>query len=256
MAADPNDPLIRYGNGKKAMRLSELLQTELMQSLDASYRDKWEKFLRENPSIGIGETEREDEKVTRDFYERYKPLKSEPNFYDPKVYRDSTRGKIKEFGGKIYKLVGPSSSATPNASWHTGGYAVDVVGNRVLAGKRAPEYGIRQVTSTDENWHFQPAGVPDGRRVLDFVKNRYGRDILAQPLDDKALTYFNQSFASNAPYHPPSILANLDALLGAPTNPDYGTRKAWENRNAPKPPAVRAKEAPRIQPKGNNITYR
>jgi len=253
MAVD--DPFIPYGDGKKRMRLSELLQTELMQSLDASFRDKWEKFLRENPTVGIGNTDRDDATVTQEFFERYKPLKSEPDFYDPKVYKDSTRGRIKEYDGKIYKLVKDSAAATPNASWHSGGYAVDVVGNKRLAGKKAADYGIRQVTSTDENWHFQPAGVPDGRRVLDFVKNRYGRDILAEPLDDKTLTYFNQQFASNAPYHPPAILSNLDALLGPPIDATVGTRKRWESRNAPAVPATKQPRQPRIRPKGNAAGY-
>jgi hypothetical protein len=83
-----------------------------------------------------------------------------------------------------------------------------------LAGKIADKYGLRQVTSNNETWHFQPKGMPDGRRVIDFLRSQYDYEIPEEGLPEAALAYINDNFASNSPEHPEEVLNTIRQLLG------------------------------------------
>lgn len=216
--AKEEDPLIPWGYGGKKIRLSQVVNDPMFQSLASGFKENILKLITENPEIGIGGADREDAQVAALWKQRYEPTNEKIDINNPNTYNKFKKGQLKEFNGQIYKLKkGMAPSATPNASWHTGGFAVDLIGNTELAGKLASKYGLNQVTSTGENWHFQPAGMPDGRRVIDFLKKRYAKDITKEPLSEKALKYINENFASNAPSHPAQILSMLDALIGTPT---------------------------------------
>lgn len=235
-----SDPLIPVGYGGKKIRLSQLVNDPLFLGINESWRDNILRLISENPSIGIGGTDREDKQVAELFSKRYAPTNEKIDITDPKVYEQFKKGNLKEYNGKIYRLKkGMSAAATPNASWHTGGMAVDFIGDTALAAKLAEKYGIRQVTSTGENWHFQPAGLPDGRRVIDFIKKRYGKDIIKERLSPEALEYINSNFASNAPSHPKEILDKIDSFfkVSAPAKPK--TRPA--NSRTGKPSRIQAR---------------
>lgn len=226
-----NDPLIPWGY-KGKIRLSQIPKDKMFLSLDESFRNNLLKMITENPTIGIGETTRPEPNVEREFNKRYKEVSENLDPTDPKTYKEFLRGRLKEYNGKIYRLKkGQAPSAVPSASWHTGGFAADLVGDRDLAAKIAAKYGLNQVTSTGETWHYQPKGTPDGKRVLDFLKSRYNYDAVKTPLSDKALQYINQNFASNAPYHSPRIISTIDALLGVtPVNPAWGLPPAKKKK--------------------------
>lgn len=212
-----SDPLIPVGYGGKKIRLSQLVNDPIFLGINESWRDNILRLISENPSIGIGGTDREDKQVAELFAKRYAPTNEKIDITNPKMYEQFKKGNLKEYNGKIYRLKkGMSAAATPNASWHTGGMAVDFIGDTALAAKLAEKYGIRQVTSTGENWHFQPAGLPDGRRVIEFIKKRYGKDILKDKLSPDALDYINTNFASNAPSHPKEILEKIDSFFASP----------------------------------------
>lgn len=218
MASKETDPLVPWGYGNKKIRLSQIPNDPLFKSLEPKFAANVLRMITENPSIGIGGADRAEAEVLKLWKERYAPTNEKLNILDPEVYKAFGRGDYKEYQGKIYKLVNGSAAATPNASWHTGGYAVDLVGDSELAGKIAKKYGINQVTTTGENWHFQPAGMPDGRRVLDFLKTNYGVDVNQTPLSQEALDYINNNFSSNAPVHPQEVLNMIGKLVGKSNN--------------------------------------
>lgn len=207
------EPMIPWGYNGKKIPLSQIVNDPMFQSLDPAFAANVLKMITENPTIGVGGADRTDAEVLKNWKQRYRPTNEKLNINDPKIYKAFGEGKYKEYKGKIYKLVKGSAVATPNASWHTGGYAVDFVGDTKLAAKMAKKYNIRQVTSTKENWHFQPAGSPDGRRVLTFLKDNYGYDAIKNPLSPEALDYINNNFSSNAPAHPKQVLATIEKLL-------------------------------------------
>lgn len=210
-----SDPFISVGYGGKKIRLSQLINDPTFMGINESWRDNILRLISENPSIGIGGTDREDAEVAALFKQRYAPTKEKIDVNNPNVYEEFKKGRLKEYNGQIYRLKkGMSPSATPNASWHTGGMALDFIGDTALAAKLADKYGIRQVNSTGETWHFQPAGLPDGRRVIDFIKQRYGKDIIKDKLSPEALDYINTNLASNAPSHPQEILDKIDSFFG------------------------------------------
>jgi hypothetical protein len=251
MASKETDPLVPWGYGKKKIRLSEIPNDPLFKSLEPNFAANVLRMITENPSIGIGGADREEAEVLRLWKERYAPTNEKLDINDPKIYKAFSEGKYKEYQGKIYKLKKDKSpSATPNASWHSGGFAVDLIGNTGLAGKVAKNYGINQVTSTGENWHFQPAGMPDGRRVIDFLKSRYNLDINEKPLQEDALKYINENFSSNAPSHPASVLAKLDSFF-KPSLRDIigslGSLKELDNNN-PKTSQNKPKQLPKEKP--------
>jgi len=228
MASKENDPLVPWGYGGK-VRLSEIPNTTLFKSIDPAFAANILQMITENPTIGVGGADRTDQEVLNNWKDRYRVTNKKLNINDPKIYKAFGEGKYKEYQGKIYELVKGSAVATPNASWHTGGFAVDLVGDTELAGKLADKYNIRQVTSTKEKWHFQPKGTPDGRRVIDFLKNNYGYDPIKTPLPPEALDYINNNFSSNAPSHPKHVLDNIERLLRV------------KPKKTPKPPTGKGK---------------
>lgn len=258
MASKETDPLIPWGYGKKKIRLSEIPNDPLFKSLEPKFAANVLRMITENPSIGIGGADREEAEVRRIWKERYAPTNEKLDINDPKVYKAFSEGKYKEYKGKIYKLKPRmAAAATPNASWHSGGYAVDLIGNTDLAGKIAKNYSLNQVTSTGENWHFQPAGMPDGRRVIDFLKSRYNLDINEKPLEPKALDYINKNFSSNAPSHPAEVLMMLDSFF-KPSLRDIvsslGSLKGLDDKN-PKTSQNKPKQLPKatIPQKGKKV---
>lgn len=240
--SEEKDPWIPWGYGGK-IRLSQVVNDPMFQTLAPGFKENVLKLITENPEIGIGGADREDAQVLSLWKQRYAPTNEKIDINNPRTYEEFRKGKLKEYQGKIYRLKkGNAPVATPNSSWHTGGFAVDLVGNTKLAGKLAPKYGLNQITGTGENWHFQPLGIPSGRRVIDFIKNRYGQDILLNPLSKEALDYINNNFASNAPSHPAKILSMLDALIGSPLpsgDKTPNSAQAQKIKNLmPKPPQL------------------
>lgn len=219
-----NDPIIYWSSSQRPMKFSKLLQMPEIQKMDPEFAYPALNMVYENPSIGIENAFREDEATEGMFDARYKEIKTTVDPLDPKTYKLINEGKIKEYRGKFYKKVGNAASATPGASWHQYGKAIDYMNNTKLAAQLVDEYGMRRVTSTGESWHFQQEGLPDGFRVLAFMQNRYGLDVLNNRLPQAALDYINDNFSSNSPYHPEQILDNIDKLVGyKPINKKYGT---------------------------------
>jgi len=214
------DPRIPWGYSNGSIRLSEVENDPMFLTLDPVFRQNVLRMIRENPTIGIGGADRTEADAEREFYRRYALTDMRVEDFDPndkKMYDLFKKGKLKEYGGKIYRLKpNMAAVAVPKKSFHTGGYAIDILGDKKLAGKIARRYGIMQVTGTGEDWHFQPAYLPAGRRVIDFVKDRYGIDITKDHLTREAIDYFDRNFASNAPAHSQQIYDDLDRLLGSP----------------------------------------
>jgi hypothetical protein len=222
---DKNDPIIYWSSSQRPMKFSKLLQMPEIQKMDPEFAFSALNMVYENPSIGIENAFREDETSEKMFYERYEEIKTSVDPLDPDTYKQINKGNIREYRGKFYKIKpGQSPAAVPGASWHQYGKAIDYMNDTKLAAQLKEEYGLRQVTSTNETWHFQPEGVPDGFRVLAFMQNRYGLDVLNNELPKAALDYINDNFSSNSPYHPEQILENMDKLVGyKPINKKYGT---------------------------------
>lgn len=213
-----DDVMVPWGYGERKIRLKDIENDPIFKDIAPMWQKRILKMIQENPTIGVGASARPEPEVVKLFNERYKPFTGKLNYNDPKVYQDFKEGKYKEYNGQIYKLkAGKAAAATPNASWHTGGFAVDLVGDTKLAGEIADRYGIRQVTSNNETWHFQPKGMPDGRRVIDFLKSEYGYDIPDEGLPVEALAYINDNFASNSPQHPKKVLDEIRKLIGKDT---------------------------------------
>jgi hypothetical protein len=223
MARKEEDPLVPWGYAPPTknkpdkfgrIRLSQIPNSPLFKALDPAFAANVLRMITENPSIGISESGRTEGGVKSTFYQRYAPTNEKLDVNDPKVYKAFSEGKYKEFEGKIYKLKkGMSAAATPGASYHSRGFAFDMAGNRALAGKIVKNYNINQVLSTNEDWHFQPVGSPDGFRVIKFLRDNYGYDLVNKPLPKNALDYINKNFASNAPSHPDHVLDNIEKLL-------------------------------------------
>jgi hypothetical protein len=191
--------------------------------LNPVFADRLNRMIKENPSIVVSETVRSEENVNKLFNTRYEKTNSNVNVFNSETYSSFKKGKLKEYKGDIYKLkAGNAPAAVPGASYHTAGLAADLSGNVNLASKVSKKYGLENIMSIGEPWHFQPTGLPQGQRVVDFVKKRYGKDVVANPLKLETLKYINEEFASNAPEHPDTVLSKLDAILGKPANPDYG----------------------------------
>lgn len=181
------------------------------------------RMIKENPSITVAETLRSETNVNKLFNTRYEKTNQNINVSNSETYEKFKQGKLKEYKGDIYKLKpGNAPAAVPGASYHSSGMAADLSGNVNLASKISKKYGLENIMSIGEPWHFQLTGLPQGQRVVDFVKQRYNKDIAANPLKPEALKYINENFASNAPEHPESVLSKLDALLGKPANPSLG----------------------------------
>jgi hypothetical protein len=210
-----DDVMVPWGYGGRKIRLKDIENDPIFKDIAPMWQKRILKMIQENPTIGVGASARPEPEVVKLFNERYKPFTGKLDYNDPKVYQAFKEGKYKEYNGQIYKLkAGKAAAATPNASWHTGGFAVDLVGDTKLAGEIADRYGIRQVTSNNETWHFQPKGMPDGRRVIDFLKSQYGYDIPDEGLSVEALAYINDNFASNSPVHPKKVLDDIRKLIG------------------------------------------
>jgi hypothetical protein len=217
------DPLVPWGYAPPTknkpdeygrIRLSQIPNDPLFKALDPAFAANILRMITDNPSIGIAESGRTEKGVTDLFFKRYKPTNEKLDINDPKVYKAFSEGKYKEYEGKIYKLKkGMSAAAVPGASYHSRGFAFDMAGNHDLAGKVAKNYNINQVLSTNEDWHFQPMGSPDGFRVIKFLRDNYGYDIVNNPLPQDALDYINKNFSSNAPSHPKHVLDNIERLL-------------------------------------------
>jgi hypothetical protein len=191
--------------------------------LNPVFADRLNRMVKENPSIVVSETIRSEENVKKLFNTRYEKTDPNVNVFNSKTYDTFKQGKLKEYKGDIYKLKpGNAPAAVPGASYHTAGLAADLSGNVNLASKVSKKYGLENIMSIGEPWHFQPTGLPQGQRVVDFVKKRYNKDIVANPLKPEALKYINEEFASNAPEHPDSVLFKLNTILGKPVNPGYG----------------------------------
>ncbi len=240
---------VPWGYGGK-IPLSAVANDPMIQSLAPGFRENIIRLITENPTIGVGGADRDTEEVLRLWKQRYAPTDENIDITNPKTYNEFKKGRLKEYEGKIYRLKkGMAPSATPNASWHTGGFAVDFVGDSGLAAKLADQYGITQVDSTGENWHFQPKGTPDGRRVIDFIKKRYNRDILEKPLDERTLKYINDNFASNAPSHPASVLSMIDSLLRDPVRDTVGSMKSLKSMDSGNPQLSNKKTQSQQKPK-------
>jgi len=223
MASKEDDPLIPWGYAPPTknkpdkygrIRLSQIPNSPLFKSLDPAFAANVLRMITENPSIGIAESGRTEQGVTDTFFKRYAPTNQKLDINDPKVYKAFSEGKYKEYEGKIYKLKkNANAAAIPGASYHSKGFAFDMAGNKELAGKIVKDYNINQVLSTNEDWHFQPVGSPDGFRVIKFLRDNYGYDLVKTPLPPDALKYINDNFASNAPSHPKQVLATIEKLL-------------------------------------------
>jgi hypothetical protein len=256
MASQENDPLVPWGYGGRKIRLSEIPNDPLFKGLEPKFAANVLKLITENPTIGIGGSDRTPKDVLRLWKERYSPTNEKLDILDPKIYKAFGAGRYKEYQGQIYKLnPNMDPAATPNASWHTGGYAVDFIGDTDLAGKLADKYNIRKVDTTGEKWHFQPKGLPDGRRVLEFLKNNYGIDINQTPISDEALNYINNNFSSNAPVHPQEVLNMIGQLVGRPNN--AGVRKKLQKMDEKLSPKKRSVPANgRFSPHSNIMPRR
>lgn len=222
MASQEEDPLVPWGYSPPTktkpdkfgrIRLSQIPNDPLFKALDPAFAANVLRMITENPTIGIAESARTEKGVTDLFFKRYRPTKENLDVNDPKIYKAFSEGKYKEYNGKIYKLVNGSAAAVPGASYHSRGFAFDMAGDTGLAGKIVDKYNINQVLSTNENWHFQPMGSPDGFRVIKFLRDNYGYDLVNKPLPKNALDYINKNFSSNAPSHPAHVLDNIEKLL-------------------------------------------
>jgi len=210
-------------NAPAKQRTQNNTQIPNEENLNPVFQERLNRLVTENPSIKVAETIRTESAVDKLFEQRYSKTDSKQNVYDPKIYDKFKAGQLKEYKGDVYKLKpGNAPAAVPGASFHSSGLAADLTGNVNLASKISSQYGLENIMSIGEPWHFQPSGLPQGKRVIDFVKNRYGKDIVANPLTSEALKFVNEKFASNAPAHSGAILSQLDKYIGKPTNPSYG----------------------------------
>ena len=210
--------MVPYSNDGKKISIASLIKSPEFKSLDPSFGLRLLNLIRDNPIIGIqkGGGSREEKTVTKEFYKRYKKYEGKVDESDPSTYEKIRTGKIKfvEKDDSYYALKpGNAPSASPGNSWHSGGLAVDLVGNVKKIGALAEKYGIRQVTSTGETWHFQPAGVPDGKRAIEYLKKNYGVDPVKDPLPDAVLKFVNDKFASGAKIQPMGIVRELDDVV-------------------------------------------
>lgn len=196
--------------------LSSVPNNPLTKQIADGFRQDFLRMIMDNPIFGLGGVDRSSKDVEKLFFSRYEPVKWRLNPLEPNIYQKFKDGKYKEYNGQIYHLKRGAPAATPGASWHTGGYAIDIVGSpeaKAHIGRVAPRYGIRKVTMPGEDWHFQPDAMPDGRRVIDFILKRYGYDITKNKLSKGTLAWINKFFASSSPIHPPEVLAWFDALM-------------------------------------------
>jgi len=215
----------------KASTSSNSNETQIpdKENLNPVFQERLKRLVTENPSIKVAETIRTETNVDKLFGQRYTKTNVKQNVYDLKTYDKFKAGKLKEYKGDIYKLnPGNAPAAVPGASFHSSGLAADLTGNVNLASKISSKYGLENIMSIGEPWHFQPSGLPQGKRVIEFVKNRYGKDIVANPLTAAALKFVNEKFASNAPAHPGAILSQLDKYVGKPTDPSYGGTETYK----------------------------
>ncbi len=217
----PSDRTTKVPFGDKKISIAELVATEEFRSLHPAFAENLLEMIRDNPSIGIspGGADRPEENVRALFYKNYKPLDKAVSFeeYDsnPKMYDRIKKGIIKwnPEDKRWYRRTGSKTYAVPGASWHTGGYAIDLYGNTELAGKISEKYNITQVRSTGETWHFQPSGVPTSKRMYELIKERFGVDAVETPLPKEILSWLDSEVASNVPRQPERVMKKLSTMV-------------------------------------------
>jgi hypothetical protein len=210
---------VPYGFKGEKITIAQMVETPEFKSLEPIFASRILQMVREKPTFGIlkGGGDRPEPEVRALFYRNYKQISGDVDYEkDNKKYEEIKSGKIKwnpEDGKWYARRPGKSTAAVPGASWHTGGYAVDITGNISDAAKLAKKYQVEQVIGTGETHHFQPAGVPDSKRMFLELKNTYGIDAIKTPLSPDILLFINKEIASNVPRHPQRIKKVLDAAI-------------------------------------------
>ena len=151
---DPNVPVAF--SLSKTYPLSQLNKWSSFGSMDPTMQTRVARLLKDalasGLNVGIGTGYRTNTK--EEFLSRYQVAK-------PGEDADWT------FEGKPYKLKpGSVPYAPPGFSMHEAGFAVDIFGDTAKLAEmidKNPQYGLRHFRDVNgEDWHLQPAELPDG----------------------------------------------------------------------------------------------
>ena len=214
----PGDEARTVLHGEARIPLKKFVKTPDYTSLESGFGYRLLQMFRENPSIGLqlGGGGRTASYAGGEFYKRYQVFTGIVDEEDPDTYADIRAAKLKfnPEDGQYYKLKpNKYAVAVPNQSYHILGKAADLLGDLALAGRVTKEYGLVQVLGTGEEHHFQPTGVPKGKRGLDYLRNEYGLDAIKTPINSSIMGFLDNFLASNAKKQPVAIRRALDRLV-------------------------------------------
>lgn len=194
-------------NGKKTqISLPKLIGTKDFQGLDPVMQRRVLMMVLENQDIGIGlgGTSRTYKQQLALFKKRYEPIGTD---FDWQANYEKIRqgGKFKEWDGQWWRLKpGEAEAATPGNSYHGVGLAVDFVFKNAKARDwllgNAQRFGLRNVPSSNESWHYQLAGLPDSLRMTKTLMDKYNWNPVETALPQSVLQYVNNNVTANAPF--------------------------------------------------------
>ena len=126
-------------------------QTSAPSGLHATFRERLEAMMADNPNVKIGGGFRSSAQQEQLFKSRYS--------------RTSDKTGVFWDGSYWKKNPGVADAAPPGLSMHEIGLAADLTGDLDWVQKNAHRYGLKTFADVnDEPWHVQPAELPNSRR--------------------------------------------------------------------------------------------
>ncbi len=152
--------------GGKVRSLNNIKNMSTFKNMHPKMQDRLLRMMRDNPNVGFGQGVRDSQSQRSMFMQRYRRTDSETTSQGKKnVYWD----------GSYWEHVSGAPAAPPGRSMHEIGLAADLVGDLGWVVKNAHKYGLKHFKNVNgEDWHVQPAELPDSRRIYEKSGAKWG----------------------------------------------------------------------------------
>jgi hypothetical protein len=128
-------------------------------NLNAQFKERLTRMMADNPNVTFGQGVRSSADQRTMFLSRYTKTNS-PTSADGK--------KNWEWDGAYWEHTSGAPAAPPGRSMHEIGLAADLGGDLEWVVRNAHKYGLKHFGDVNgENWHVQPAELPNGRAAYE-----------------------------------------------------------------------------------------
>lgn len=198
-------------------------------NLSAQFKERLTKMMADNPNVTFGQGVRSSADQRTMFLSRYTKTNSPTNANGEKNW---------QWDGAYWEHTSGAPAAPPGRSMHEIGLAADLGGDLDWVVRNAHKYGLKHFADVNgENWHVQPAELPNGRAAYEKMGAPWGRGPAgAAPFDPSS------NFGDSLDHSPRGKMAG-----GSSTSQSSSSRSSSRSMRAP---TISEKVAAKLSPIG------